>query len=819
MNIRTPFNYISRKLLYLLVKTDIYPSSLEQLDIDPELPIVYVLDARAWSSLLVLETECQRLSLPSPLNRINSPLLANWHSVYTIAPRQPFKAWLKKLPKRSRMIRGLVEVVRENPEQIIQFIPVSVIWGRSVAKQKHWLSVLFSDSWDLAGRTRKLLTILFHGHSTQVHFSEVIRFNYDNIQEKSDDELIDSIQLQLSDRHIELRKTILGPDVSHRRTLVRKLLLKPDVQGAILKRSQEDSRSEYKTTLQARRYLNEIVADCTNITIQIMQRGLTSFWNKFYSGIEVSNHQYLKKLALTHELVYVPCHRSHIDYLLLSYVIYFEGLAMPYVAAGKNLNMPVIGSILRSGGAFFIRRSFKGNELYSTVMFEYMAELLSTGMPVEYFVEGGRSRTGRLLQAKPGMLSMTIRGFLKYRKKPVAFIPVYIGYEKLLEGKAYQAQLSGEDKKSETFISSMRSIFRIRGEFGKVYANFSRPIYLNDLLDEQHPSWSSEVYLDAERPKWLFDVVNKTSQQIMNHINQAVTINPVNIVSTILLATSKQHMDESELTGMIDIYMSMIQSIDYSDKLILTEMDAEQQIKYVESLSMVKRREHPIGDILFLDNRQAISMTYYRNNILHVMALPSIIACCFFNVRSQTREEITSLVSLTYPFIQKELFLVWDQNQLPDVISKVLNMMSDLGLLIKNEQMDVFTRPGSGAKEFTQLTLLARVISPLLEIYYLTLALLSRSGSDKVSRKELENRCYLMAQRVAMIHELNAPDFSDKHLISNFINTLIHIDYLTVYDTEHLEYSEVFHKADRRIHLLLTKEMRSNILQMLKIEK
>ncbi len=256
--------------------------------------------------------------------------------------------------------------------------------------------------------------------------------------------------------------------------MVRDLILKPAVQTAINKRSAEDNISEYKAAIQARRYLNEIVANCTNVTIQVMQRALSSFWNRFYSGIEVNNSEYLKSLALSHELVYVPCHRSHIDYLLLSYVIYFEGLAIPYIAAGKNLNMPVIGSILRGGGAFFIRRSFKGNELYSTVMFEYVAELIAKGIAIEYFVEGGRSRTGRLLQAKPGMLSMTVRGFLKYRKRPVAFIPVYIGYEKLLESKAYQAELSGEDKKSETFINSVKSILKIRGEYGKVSTNFGK---------------------------------------------------------------------------------------------------------------------------------------------------------------------------------------------------------------------------------------------------------------------------------------------------------------------------------------------------------
>ncbi len=819
MNIRKPINYIARKILYLFIKAEILPNKIEQLHINPDVPVIYVLDARAWSNLLVLETECEHYGLPSPIDCIPSDELKAWHSVYTIAPRQPFRTWLQKQPKRSRMLRGIVEILRENPDQEIQFIPVTVFWGRPVSIQKHWLQILFADSWGFAGRTRKLLTILIHGRNTLVNFSEIISYQGSVFSHLTDDEIIDKLQASFSSQLNKLKVATLGPDVSHRGTLVRELILKPDVQKAIIKRSKEDNRSEYKATLQARRYLNEIVANCTNITIQLMQRGLTSFWNKFYSGIEVTNNENLKKLALTHELVYVPCHRSHIDYLLLSYVIYGEGLAIPYIAAGKNLNMPVLGSILRGGGAFFIRRSFKGNELYSTVMFEYIAALISMGMPIEYFVEGGRSRTGRLLKPKPGMLAMTIRGFLKYRKRPVAFIPVYIGYEKLLESKAYQAELSGEDKKSETFFSSIQSILRIRGRFGKVYTNFGRPVFLNQLLDCKYPAWLSESYDDSMRPEWLYTVVNHASHKIMSHINQAVVVNSINLISTVLLATSKQHMDEGELIRMLDVYSSMIKLMDYSDRVIITSRSGKQQLEHAEFLQMIKRRTHSLGDIIYLDARHSVSMTYYRNNILHLMALPSLIACCFFNMRSQTREEIINLISLAYPFVKAELFLVWEKEQLAEKISQVLDVMSELGLLIKNEQVDVYTRPGSGALEFTQLNLLAKVISPILEVYYLALALLSRKDKEKISKSELVEKCFLMSQRVAMIHELNSPDFSDKHLISNFIDTLINIDYLRVYDTENLEYSEVFHKADRRIRLLLSKEMRSNILQMLKISQ
>lgn len=819
MSLRKPINYFFRKVLYLWVKTEIIPTTIKQLDINPELPVIYVLETRSWSNLLILEEQCKHLGLPDPLNRISAPELQAWHSVYTIAPRQPFKAWLQKEPKRSRMLRGIIEILRDYPEQEIQFIPVSVFWGRPVATQKHWLQVLFADSWALAGRTRTFFRILFHGRNTLIQYSEIISYRVNNISADNDDKIIDTLQLTLSTRLSKIRTATLGPDISHQRTLVRDLILNPAVQKAIRKRSTEDNLSEYQATLQARRYLNEIVANCTNVTIQVMQRALSSFWNRFYSGIEVTNNEYLKNLALSHELVYVPCHRSHIDYLLLSYVIYFEGLAIPYIAAGKNLNMPVIGSILRGGGAFFIRRSFKGNELYSTVMFEYVAELVAKGIPIEYFVEGGRSRTGRLLQAKPGMLAMTVRGFLKYRKRPIAFIPVNISYEKLLESKAYQSELSGEDKKSETFISSIKSILKIRGEYGKVYANFGKPVFLNQALDYNHPAWSSETYDDALRPPWIRDVVGKLSQDIMTHINQAASVNSSNLIASVLLATSNQSMDESELANSLEMYQSIIHSLNYAENIKITERSGLEQVKHAESLKMIKRRSHELGDIIFLDAKHAVSLTYYRNNILHLMALPSIIACCFFNVHTLSRKEIINLVTLAYPFIQNELFLSWDKSQLDDIISKVLETLTELGLLVKNKQDDSYARRSSNTKEYTQLTLLAKIISPILEVYFLTLALLSnngnKEGNERISKQDLEKKCFLLAQRVAMIHELNSPDYSDKKLIANFIDTLIHIDYLQVYDTEHLEYSDIFHKTNKRIRLLLPKKMRLNILQMI----
>lgn len=816
MSLRTSLNTITRKLLFLWVKTEVLPNQISSLKIQAEQPVVYVLEARAWSHLLVLEQECERLGLPLPMNRIPVANLSNWHCVYTTAAREPFKAWLQKQPKRSRMLRGILEVLKENPGQDIQFVPVSVFWGRPVGAQKHWYQLLFADSGKITGKVKKLLTILIHGRSTFIKFSPVVSFRAQYPSEANDDEVIDNVQALFSSHLREVKSATLGPDMSHRGDLVRKLILTPDVQLAIKTRSIEDNKTEYQATLQARRYLNEIVANCTNITIQVLQRGLTAFWNRFYSGIQVSNSDSLKDIALSHELIYVPCHRSHIDYLLLSYVIYSEGFAIPYIAAGRNLNMPIIGSILRGGGAFFIRRSFKGNQLYSTVMFEYVAELVSKGVAIAYFIEGGRSRTGRLLQPKPGMLSMTVRGFLKYRRKPVAFVPVYIGYEKLLESKAYQAELSGEDKKSETFINSLRSMLRIHGRFGKVHTNFGDPIFLNDVLDQQQPSWHVKPYDDARRPDWLRSVVDTVSVRIMNRINEAVTVNAVNLVSTVLLASNKQSMDEAELCTLLEDFQSLISSLQYSEKLILTSESGKKLIERAHYLKLVKRRKHPLGDMIYLDAKGVTAMTYYRNNVLHLMALPSIIACCFLNRRSLNKVDILGLVRTAYPFIKNELFLVWSQEELETIVDTALDKMCELSMLRKHKDKGVYSRYSLSSPQSRNLFRLSKVISPTLELYYLSLALLSKTSGASINKQALQEQCYLLSQRVAMTHEFDSPDFSDKHLIANFIDAMVKMNYVEVSGSDSLQYTGTFERSDRRIRLLISKNVRASILQMIR---
>jgi len=814
MKLPSPIHYIAQKLLYLWINTEVIEHPDTRLD-DENTIIIYVLGSRAWSDLLVLEQECKSLNITLPRSRIKNPALKRWHHVYTVAQAQPLKAWLQQKTKRSAMLGGLYQALVDNPKLDIHFIPAVVFWGRPVLKQKHWFRVLFSDTWGLAGRTRKFFTIVFNGKSTLLEFSSAISFR-DAINTCADqNKTVDYLQSRLSDRLIEIKTATLGPDISHRRTLVNSLLENESIINAIKNRSRKDNISEYKARKIALKYLNEIVADRSYITIQILQRVLTAFWNKFYSGIDVYFNAALKQLALSHEFIYVPCHRSHVDYLLLSYVIHGEGLAIPYIAAGKNLNMPAIGPVLRKGGAFFIRRSFKGNELYSTVLFEYLASQVATGMPVEYFIEGGRSRTGRLLQPKPGMLAMTIRAFLKYQKRPIAFIPVNIGYEKMIESKSYLAELKGDDKKSETLLGSIRSIFKIRGFYGRVTASFGRPVLLNDIIASHCPDWKQQSYNDLQRPDWLRPAVEQTGRMIMQRINESCAVNPVNLIATALLAAPNQTMDEGELTHNLSFYTDLISHLDYSANIRLTEYDAAEQIHYVESLRLVHRRKHAMGDFINLDNAHAVVMTYYRNNVLHLFSIPSLIACCFINTSTLGREKIIRYINIAYPFLKKEFFLPWGQSEIENVVDTILQRYSTAGLLAYSEGSGIYSKPRISTEFHAQLTTLARIISPVLELYYMIFTLLAGHGSDTLTRDRLEELCYLMAQRLSLMYEINSPDFFDKKLIANFIDSLITLGYVCINDSGKLEMREAAVNEGRHARRLLDKNMQFNILQML----
>ena len=207
----------------------------------------------------------------------------------------------------------------------------------------------------------------------------------------------------------------------------------------------------FRNKIKAKKHENIWLRDVSSNVSQyykILRSYFNSFMQKWYDEINIYNSERLREYAEKYELIYVPSHRSHMDYLLLGNQLYKLGLNVPHTAAGINLNFWPIGSLLRRGGAFFLRRTFAGNRLYSDTFAEYMGFLYPIRSPLCYYPEGGRSRTGFLLPAKIGLLQMIITQAYKTKSRPICFVPVHINYDKMLEGSSYITELGGKKETS-----------------------------------------------------------------------------------------------------------------------------------------------------------------------------------------------------------------------------------------------------------------------------------------------------------------------------------------------------------------------------------
>jgi glycerol-3-phosphate O-acyltransferase len=802
-----PALWIARKILVSLARARVLPDPL------PALPqgatVCYVLESRSLAAFLMLDHVCIERSLPRPSAPMTA--LGEPRSVVMLRERRPRRR--RKGPTISRLGR-LVLAARENPALDVQLVPVSIFWGRAPDRQHSLFKLLFSESWAVTGPLFRLVSILLHGRDTLVEFGQPVPLgDYarpDLEPGRGSRRLHRLLRVHFRNRRV----AVIGPDLSHRRTLVSAVVRSASVRAAVRRHARERDISRRKALELAWRYADEIAADYSYTVVRVLERILSWWWNHRYEGIEVRHLQKLKQVAEGNEIIYVPCHRSHVDYLLLSYVLFKHGFAIPHIAAGINLNLPIVGAVLRRGGAFFMRRSFRDDPLYAAVFMKYLGSNLARGVPIEYFIEGTRSRTGRLLEPRTGMLSMTVRSHLRSRTRPIVFVPVYLGYEHVFEGQSYISELSGRAKQRETLRDLVRAVGSLRGKYGRVYLSFGEPIHLEPLLDEHQPGWRDEDVPDSGRPPWLQAAVADLADRIMTNINAAASVNPRNLLATALLSTPKRAMVEKDLHAHLDMLATLARRAPYSDLVTVTELSGAEIAAYGERTGIVRRRPHPLGDVLHASEEEAVLMTYYRNNVLHIYAIPSLIACCFLNNRVLTVAKLVDLASLVYPFLRSELFLRWTEEEVGDVIRRTVEVMISARLLLALEG-DAVRRPPAGTAEAVQLSVLAQSTLQTLERFYMTIALLFKHGSGNMSQADLENLCQLMAQRITLLHGLDAPEFFAKTLFRNFIQVLKERGVLRVNEQGLLEYDESIRSIEDDAKLVLSEQIRNSVLQVI----
>jgi len=778
--------------------------------------VVYVIERQGSSDGLILERACREAGLPSPLLPVPG-VPRRRRSMFALSQRE---GWLfgkdrQRAPREA--LKQLLLALEAQPERDIQLLPVSIYVGRAPNRQAGWLRALLSENWVMVGHFRRLLAILLNGRDTIVHFSTPIslRTALNEVPGERSERLQRKLARVLRVHFRRVRTTVIGPDLSHRRTVVDSVLNAESVRAAIAATASKENITYAAAWRRAQKLMREIAADYSPPFVRAVSFLLSNFWNKLYDGIAMHHFDKLRAIAPGHEVIYVPSHRSHADYLLLSYQLHMSGVVVPHIAAGVNLNLPGLGPLLRRGGAFFLRRSFKGDALYSVVFKEYMAQLIDRGVPIEYFIEGGRSRTGRLLEPRAGMLAMTVRAFLRAPRRPVLFQPVYIGYEKLMEGRSYSGELSGQRKEKESWFALLRGASKVlRQHYGRVSLNFGEPVLLEPLLDEVAPEWRQSTLQPEERPDWLPQVIDILAERIQIQVNRAADVNPINLLAVALLATPRHAMSETDLLAQIELMKALLETMPYSQRTTVTPMSAAEIVAYGEQMGWIKRVRHPLGDVLTAEREQAVLLSYFRNNVLHLFAGASWVACCFVNNRKIARASVLRMARLIYPFIQTELFLPWDAGGFVARVQEILDFLVARGLLTARGEGRVLQRgPGQGDDAF-QIRLLAHSLLQTFERYYIAIAALVKNGPGTLSTGELENLCHLTAQRLSLLYEQSAPEFFDKSLFRGFIALLRERRVIRTDANGKLDFDETLAEVARDARVILAREVRDSILKI-----
>ena len=784
--------YILLKLpVKLLVRCKIVSDKpVDSNNLSAEQPIFYIIRHQSASDLLALQKACKILNMPDPLGKAE---IQGQFFNRTLCIEKPtsFLPWNTSL-KTNAIEQGsqILKLHESDPHLNVQLIPVNLTWGRTPTKETNNASIgtILADQ-ESPSWVRKFFIVLFLGRNTLIRFSEALSFRL-MADKHGHDQTTARNLIRVARFHFH-RQTIAvtGPRLMDRQQMFNALFANPSIKRLIADEVENKGQSETLIKKRALAIMNEIAGDYRDSVVRVAERVLNWLWKRLYNGIEINNAEVLREVAHDgHEIIYVPCHRSHMDYLLLTYVIYNEGLVTPRIAAGINLSFWPAGPIFRKAGAFFIRRSFKGNRLYSTIFREYLGLLFERGYPVKYYTEGGRSRTGRLLAPKTGMLAMTIQSLLRGIDRPLTLVPVYIGYEHVMEVGTYHKELSGSQKKGESIFGVIKAIRNLR-DYGKGYVNFGQPININQFLNQQVPHWKNDIdAINPQKPNWLTPSVNVLAHQVMTHINQSAALNSVALIALILHATDNKALSKTDLEKQLDFFLMLQREAPYSEQVTIPEGSGKELLEQTILLGKVTVNVDSFGDIISLTGSAILEMRYYRNNILHCFVLPSLLCRMLDRKVKISQLELIENTQKLMALIKTELYLWQSDLHIEKQVISVLDALAKINMVkqskagfwslnytIDNTTTDTF-------KDNNQLRMNVRIMGDIIDETMQRFAIITSLSSRlaPISKKDLETKIVAIAKRLSVLNNINAPEFIDEKAQATLINAIKEQGYLSV---------------------------------------
>ncbi|MBN2061543.1 MAG: 1-acyl-sn-glycerol-3-phosphate acyltransferase [Deltaproteobacteria bacterium] len=489
------------------------------------------------------------------------------------------------------------------------------------------------------------------------------------------EDMASELRQMLIERIDNQKRIILGPIMKSRQQLKEMVLTDKKVVEQIERMAAGEPKKLKELRKKAGEYFEEIAADFSMLYIGFFRKALKWFWNKLYEGIEVdpAGSAKVREWARKGPLIYIPSHKSHIDYLVLNNALFDHHMHLPRIAAGQNLAFWPMGHIFRKCGAFFIRRSFKGAKLYSEVFSRYIKILLQEGHPIEFYIEGGRSRNGKLVFPKTGFLSILLQAYKEGFCRDLIFVPTSIIYDRIMEEKAYLNELNGGTKEKENIKQVIKAGRFLKKRYGKIYIGFNEPFSLREYL-----SGTGKIERNVPRDLALY---------MVKAINEVSVVTPLSLVSTAILTAHRRGFNISWLMETIGIYMDFLKREKAPIANSLNDPDSAVQdtISLLMNLKIVNFMEDAPGDeeiFYYVEDERKMELEYYKNNIIHFFIHHSFVATSFLTGKDEAKEK--SSVIADYMFLKycmENEFVFYDDKDVDEKIHLIIEYFQGLGYL------------------------------------------------------------------------------------------------------------------------------------------
>jgi len=609
----------------------------------------------------------------------------------------------------------------------------------------------------------------------------------------SDDAIVRRLVYALLRKVERERRAILGPAKKPSDRVREEVVRSPKLQATIRDLAGEGAKERFIVTARAHSMLRQLQAQPEPEVIQGFDIVLDHVVNRIYDGIEVDEGGLgrVREAAKHGTLVLLPSHKSHVDYLILSYVFHHANLQLPVIAAGENLSFFPLGPIFRRGGAFFIRRSFKGDRLYAAVVDAYIRRLIRDGYAIEFFLEGGRSRTGKLLPPKLGLLNMIVEAALSVPGKPVYFVPVSIGYERLVESGAYVRELSGGEKQKEDAVGLLKTTRVLRGRYGKLNLQFGTPISIDEAL----------ASVDLERtsvpsPAKRRALVTRLAHRVMAEINAVTAVTPGALVALALLTHPRRGMSQGELIEACRRYTAVLRSLDARISKALVRASGELRDEAIrdaaklfveaeivsarvpgESASQAVRKRARIytgPDVIYsVPDDKRLSLDLSKNIIVHYFVPRALIATALLvpaegstdkgGIDRATLEDRVRSLSRLF----KYEFMFRADRSFEENFEQGLAEMIAAGELAMDGANVVF---GAGHDEQDGrewIRTYASILRPFLESYRIAARGLGALLRGPMTSKELAKRTIVVGERMFLSGEIRHPEAISRPVLEN----------------------------------------------------